>query len=211
MNSVEPLTFETADRGEEAARAGLYGLLATLFYGPPTQDLLDTLAQGASKSEDEGRESASVLEQAWAELATACRDAEPEAVREEYETLFIGVGKPEVMLYGSWYLTGFLMEKPLAALRTDLAGLGLERPETVAESEDHIAMLCEVMRTLITSEEAAHASLDVQKRFYDDHMGMWIARLCTTLEAHPQADFYVAVARLAREFFAVERLAFDMA
>ncbi|MGV3653133.1 MAG: TorD/DmsD family molecular chaperone [Noviherbaspirillum sp.] len=205
MKNVEAMTFETPDRGEEAARAGLYGLLATLFYGPPGQDLLDALARDGREGGD------SAFEAAWAALAQACAKADPEALRDEYEALFVGVGKPEVMLYGSWYRSGFLMEKPLAELRTDLARLGLERPETIGETEDHIALLCEVMRTLITSDDALHASLETQRGFHDEHLAPWAGRFCDTLENHPRADFYAVVARLAREFFSVERLAFDMA
>ncbi len=148
MTTTQTLKFETPDQGEETARADLYGLLATLYSAPPSQDLIDTIA--SARSEGDG-----VLQHAWAELVSACRTAQAEEVRDEYETLFIGVGKPEVMLYGSYYLSGFLMEKPLAALRTDLANLGLERDESVPETEDHIAMLCEVMRYLIASNDIA--------------------------------------------------------
>src|SRR5438128_1222997 len=97
MTSAQALKFETPDQGEESARADLYGLLATLLCAPPSQALLDTIA--AAKAQGD-----SVLERAWAELAAACMSADAQAVREEYEALFIGVGKPEVILYGSWYL-----------------------------------------------------------------------------------------------------------
>jgi TorA maturation chaperone TorD len=204
MTTAEPLKFESPDQGEEAARADLYGLLATLLCAPPSQALLDTIAS----AQDQGT---GVLEQAWADLVKAGRGANAEAVREEYEQLFIGVGKPEVMLYGSYYISGFLMEKPLAALRTDLARLGLQRADAVVESEDHIAALCEVMRYLIASDDVLHANLATQKKFFGDHMQMWVTSLCTALEGHPQVNFYLPVARLARCFFEVEMQAFDMA
>jgi TorA maturation chaperone TorD len=170
MTTTAPLKFETPDNGEETARADLYGLLSTLFYAPPSQALLDTI--GSANAQGDG-----VLEQAWADLVAACKGAGEEAVRDEYEQLFIGVGKPEVMLYGSWYLSGFLMEKPLAALRGDLNLLGLERPETVMESEDHIAALCEVMRYLIASDDIAQANLATQKRFFAAHLQPWVLPL----------------------------------
>ena len=204
MTTPQALHFETPERGEESARAELYGLLATLLYAPPSQALLDAI--GSAPTEGQG-----VLELAWNGLASACRQAQADAIRAEYEQLFIGVGKPEVMLYGSYYLSGFLMEKPLAALRTDLARLGLERAEAVAESEDHIASLCEVMRTLIAAEDVAQADVAVQKTFFSVHMQGWVIDACTAIDAHPQAAFYKPVARLARSFFEVEMQAFDMA
>jgi TorA maturation chaperone TorD len=203
MTTTAPLKFETPDNGEETARADLYGLLSTLFYAPPSQALLDTI--GSANAQGDG-----VLEQAWADLVAACKGAGEEAVRDEYEQLFIGVGKPEVMLYGSWYLSGFLMEKPLAALRGDLNLLGLERPETVMESEDHIAALCEVMRYLIASDDIAQANLATQKRFFAAHLQPWVLPLFAAMEGHRDVRFYAPVARLARAFFEVEMQAFEM-
>ena len=200
MIKNQPLEFDSPDQDDETARADLYGLLASLFSSPPPQSLLDTI--GASQAGG-----GAVLELAWAELVAACKSARQEAVRAEYEQLFIGVGKPEVMLYGSFYLSGFLMEKPLAVLRTDLAALGLERQQAVVESEDHIATLCEVMRYLIASEDAAMAT---QKTFFANHMQPWVLRACDAIDAHPDARFYRAVAALARAFFDVEMQAFDM-
>jgi TorA maturation chaperone TorD len=201
--TTHPLVFERQDQGEETARADLYGLLATLFYAPPSQALLDTIA--SAQSEGEG-----VLERAWADLVAACKSAKAEPVRDEYELLFLGVGKPEVMLYGSYYLSGFLMEKPLAALRTDLSMLGIERVQSVVESEDHIASLCEVMRYLIASDDPLHGNLATQQTFFSDHMQAWVDDMCNALEAHPKTDFYLPVTRLARAYFAVEMQAFDM-
>lgn len=204
MTTTQTVTFETRDTGEETARADLYGLLATLFYAPPSQALLDTIA--SARTEGEG-----VLEHAWASLVAACKRATSEQLREEYETLFIGVGKPEVMLYGSYYLSGFLMEKPLAELRTDLAAMGLERSQQVVESEDHIASLCEVMRYLIASDDVLHANLPTQKKFFGTHLQPWAGDMCAALKTHPKTAFYGVVASLAQEFFEIEAQAFDMA
>lgn len=197
------IQFETRDQGEEDARADMYSLLATLLYAPPTQALLDTIASAPADGE-------SALQTAWMELVDACRDAQQETVREEYEQLFYGVGRPEVMLYGSFYLSGFLMEKPLAALRTDLAKLGLQRADDIVESEDHLASLCAVMCHLIMSDDVMHASLQVQRDFFAEHMQQWVVDCCQAIQQSPHAGFYRPVARLAETFFEVEMQAFAM-
>ena len=220
MTTAQPIRFATADQGEETARADLYGLLAALFAAPASLALLESIA--AAPAAGEG-----VLDQSWRALTDAAlllRD-DPrgggEAARDEYERLFIGIGKPEVMLYGSFYLSGFLMEKPLAALRTDLAQLGLARADDVVESEDHIASLCEVMRYLIAfdADDAGDkgappleedAQLALQKKFFGVHMQPWVGEMCGALIRHPQSRFYRAVAVLAQQFFDVEAQAFDM-
>lgn len=203
MTSTQSIKFESQDQGEETARADVYGLLATLLYAPPAQGLLDTIGYAPA-------EGASILEQAWADLVAACKTAQQENVREEYEQLFVGVGRPEVMLYGSFYLSGFLMEKPLAELRTDLAALGLQRSDNVVESEDHLASLCEVMRYLIASDDVVHANLAAQEKFFNTHMRAWILDCCKAMEISANAHFYKRVAGLARVFFEVEMQAFDM-
>ena len=203
MTSTQSIKFESQDQGEETARADLYGLLATLLYAPPPQSLLDMIGSAEVQGD-------SVLGHAWADLVTACKTAQQEAVREEYELLFIGVGKPEVMLYGSFYLSGFLMEKPLAELRTDLSLLGLQRSDDVVESEDHLASLCEVMRYLIAAYDVVHANLAAQEKFFNTHMRAWVLDCCDALQASSNANFYKLVARLARIFFEVEMQAFDM-
>jgi TorA maturation chaperone TorD len=199
-----PLKFETPDDGEETARADLYGLLATLYAAPPSRALLATIASAAAQGEG-------VLHTAWAELVAACGKAKVDAVRAEYDSLFVGVGKPEVLPYASYYLSGFLMEKPLAELRADLADLGLERAEDVNEPEDHIAMLFEVMRYLIASGDIEQANIATQQRFFRTHLAPWTAQLFDAIEAHRDAAFYAIVTRLARAFVDVERQAFDMA
>lgn len=204
MNASQPLKSEAPDHDEEAARANLYGLLATLLYAPPSQALIDTIA--SARSEGDG-----VLKHAWDELVLACKNTTAENVREEYEQLFIGTGKAEVMLYGSYYLSGFLMEKPLAALRADLAELGLERVAAVTESEDHIATLCEVMRHLIVSDNTLQVDIATQKNFFTTHMQAWVLDACAAINASRHAGLYAAVANLAKTFFEVEMQAFDMA
>lgn len=203
MTTQQPISFETPDAGEETARADLYGLLATLFYAPPSSALLETIA--SARSEGDG-----VLEQAWARLVAASRSTTAEQVREEYEALFIGVGKPDILLYGSYYLSGFLMEKPLAELRDTLAEMGLERGEHISETEDHIASLCEVMRYLIASDDVLQGNLSTQKRFFGTHLQPWAGQLCEAIQQNGRARFYREVASLAQLFFEIEAQAFDM-
>jgi TorA maturation chaperone TorD len=181
---------------EEYARSELYGVLAMLFYGPPSQAVLD-LIEGAA-IEGEG-----VLADAWRGLQAVSSQTSAESARDEYEALFIGVGKPDVMLYGSYYLSGFLMEKPLAALRSDLARLGLERSEHLSESEDHFAALCDAMRLL-------HGNIATQKEFFASHIQPWARQMFDAIDAHPSARYYRAVGALARGFVDVETQAFDM-
>lgn len=200
----QSVRFETPDAGEETARADLYGLLATLFYAPPSQALLDTIA--SARAEGDG-----VLERAWADLVSHSRGMTADRVRDEYEALFIGVGKPDILLYGSYYLSGFLMEKPLAELRDALAEMGLERADHINETEDHIASLCEVMRYLIASDDVLQGSIVSQRRFFGTHMQPWVTDLCAAIDAHRLASYYRYVAKLAQAFFEVEAQAFDMA
>ena len=138
------------------------------------------------------------------------RELPAQAIADEYEALFGGLGKPEVQLFGSHYLSGFLNEKPLAALRGDLAALGLTRDEAMPETEDHIAYLCEVMRFLIAGDDVAVSNLTRQRDFFATHLQPWVMALCDALEAHPKARFYGALAGFTRAFFSVEAQGFDM-
>ena len=144
------------------------------------------------------------------EVEHAARDILPQSVADEYELLFGGVGKPEVYLYGSHYLSGFLNEKPLAHLRTTLAELGLERDPSMPETEGHFAYLCEVMRYLIAGDDVAVANLTRQREFFSAHIQPWVASLCDALEKNPQARFYAALAALTRAFVSIEAQGFDM-
>ena len=150
------------------------------------------------------------LESSWAELVATARRLPPEAVADEHSALFGGVGKPEVCLYGSWYLTGFLNQKPLVDLRSDLAAIGLQRADAVLETEDHIASVCEVMRYLIAGDDVGVSNLASQQRFFTAHLRGWFEPLCEAIVAHPKADFYRALAGFARDFLRVEVQGFDL-
>jgi len=191
---------------EEAARAELYGLLSALYYAPPAPELLANLRAAVTEAPASG----GFLEEPWRELVAAARSMSDAAVADEFNTLFAGVGKPEVYVFGSHYLSGFLNEKPLAQLRHDLAELGLGRDEAMPETEDHIAFLCEVMRYLIAGDDVTVSNLSRQHAFFSTHLQPWVPALCDALQAHPRARFYAALAGFTRAFAGVEAQGFDM-
>ena len=191
---------------EETARAEVYGLLARLYYAVPDTELLEDLRVAVTEAPAAG----GFLEAPWQQLVAQARNLDSAAVQAEYRTLFEGVGKPEVYLFGSHYLSGFLNEKPLAALRSDLAALGLTRDEALPETEDHIACVCEVMRYLIAGEDVAVANLTRQQAFFAKHLQPWGQRMCEAITAHPQARFYAALAAFTQAFLQVEQQGFDL-
>jgi TorA maturation chaperone TorD len=198
--------ISSAGLDEETARAELYGLLAALYYAPPSKELMAQLRVAVTEAPAPG----GFLEEPWRALVGAARELDDASIATEYVTLFGGVGKPEVYLFGSFYLSGFLNEKPLAALRADIAELGLARDDAMSETEDHFAYLCEVMRYLIAGDDVAVANLTRQQAFFASHVQPWVLRMCDALQAHPKARFYAAVAGLTRAFVAVEAQGFDM-
>ena len=191
---------------EETARAELYGLLAQLYYARPTPDTLAALRVAVTEAPAAG----GFLQEPWQQLVGAARAQDDEAIAAEFDRLFGGVGKPEVFLYGSHYLSGFLNEKPLVRLRSDLAALGLARGEAMPETEDHVAYLCEVMRYLIAGDDVAVCNLTAQRNFFATHLQPWILQLCDALQGQPAAHFYAALAQFTRAFVAVEAQGFDM-
>lgn len=194
---------------EERARADVYALLATLFYSPPSEGLLESIAAARLVNEDAND---SQLVRSWAALQAAARTAVPEAVRHEYDNAFITAGRPPVFLYGSVYQAGLLMDKPLAQLRDDLARLGLARRREVGEPEDHISGLCDVMRFLIVGADGVPpAPMDAQREFFERHLAPWYARLCDAIEAAEPTHFYRRVAAFARAFFDLELRSFEIA
>jgi len=191
---------------EETARAELYGLLAQLYYAPPSADLAARLRVAVTEAPAAG----AYLEEPWRMLVGVAREMDDRAIEDEYVALFGGMTRPDVYLYGSHYLSGFLNEKPLARLRGALDTLGLARDETVPETEDHVACLCEVMRYLIAGDDVAVANLTHQRAFFADHLQPWVLDMCDAISAHPQARFYAAVAAFTRAFADVEAQGFDM-
>ena len=183
---------------EEQARANFYGLLARLFYAPPDAALLQALSRETLEGE---------LAQAWEELKRAAAGADPEAVREEYETAFIGTGKAPVTLYSTAYTIRYSSEAPLVELRGELARLGLARRTEAHEPEDHIAALCDVMRHLVAQQKTG---LDEQRRFFNRWIQPAIEPLCDAIERSDKTAFYKPVARFAKGFCTLEHMAFEM-
>lgn len=194
---------------EDQVRADYYALLAHLLSRAPDDRLLQAIVIAP---EPEAASSDAELARTWRALAAAASAVTHDAVDDEFDRLFGGVGRPEVMLFGSFYLAGFMHEKPLAQLRDDMARLGLGRGEGVTVTEDHLAALCEVMRFLILGDlDARPAPVEEQKAFFTAHMRPWVRQCCAGIQACEKANFYKRVAAFADAFFAIEIEAFDMA
>ena len=197
---TQPMQFVRTPAPEEQARANFYALLSRLFYAPPDEALLNALAQADELDSDDD-----VLASGWRDLCSAAANADAEAVREEYETVFISTGRAPVTLYTSAYSIKYASETPLAALRGELAKLGLRGEK--AEPEDHIAALCDVMRYFIAEEQA---DLEQQKQFFERWIQPSAEPLCAAIERNDQTAFYKHVARMAKTFFSLEHSAFEM-
>jgi len=210
QNTASSLELDTNLSAEDLARADLYGLLALLFYEAPSAELLEKIAQFGQDVDVGELDETSILHGPWSDLVQIAKNSKSEDWLDEYEKVFIGVGKQEIFLYGSYYLTGFLNEKPLAALRADLQKIGLQSSESITETEDHIACLCEVMRYLIAGEDLGICNLTQQKLFFDQHIRPWCGELFETLQNYPDLKHYKYVGALAGTFFEIEGQAFDM-
>jgi TorA maturation chaperone TorD len=201
------VNFQTSGAlDEETARSELYGLLASVFYAPPAIELLAQIRVAATDTPAAG----AFLEEPWRNFVGVTRSMSDQAISDEYVALFGGVGKPEVYLYGSHFLSGFLNEKPLARLRTELNSLGLERSEVMSDTEDHFAYLCEVMRYLIAGDDVAVANLTRQREFFSTHMQPWVNLMCDDIQSNTKAHFYASLAELTRAFMGIEAQGFDM-
>jgi len=184
----------------EAARAQEYALLSALLARAPDQDLLDRLAVL--------RGDPSPLGVAHAALAEAAGRTNVERVEREYFNLFIGLGRGELMPYGSYYQSGFVYERPLARLRADLRELGIERADGEVEPEDHAAILCEIMAGLINGRLRAEKGAD--RDLFEKHISPWIGQFFSDLERAESADFYRRVGTLGRLFVNIETEAFAL-
>ncbi len=187
---------------EERQRAEIYGLLSGLLARPPEGQTLRLLA---SSTGEEG-----AFGEAVEALAVAAGAATPTSVAEEYQNLFIGLGRGELVPFKSYYLTGFLNEKPLAQLRGDLRQIGVERDPAIKEPEDHIAFIMEVMAGLITGRFGGAVALADQQRFYDQHLGSWAPHFFRDLESAETSNFYRPVGRIGRLLMEIESAAFAM-
>jgi len=179
---------------EQRYRSGAYAMLGRLLRATPDRAVLD---QVAGFTQVVGKQDEMTL--AMSMLGLAATTSNPASVDDEYHSLFIGIGRGELVPYGSWYLTGFLMERPLGRLRDDLAALGFHRQEGVAEPEDHVAALCEVMAILVDESDQ-----QTQSYFFDRHIKDWMSRFFIDLSEAKSAVFYRAVGRFGAAFLSLE-------
>ena len=198
---------QTADTRENVAeedllRADLYSMIATLLAAAPSKEVIDNAAGLSGDNSDLG-EGISAL--AKVASATAVQAAE-----REYNALFIGLGRGELLPYASFYLTGFLNEKPLARLRGHMAEFGIERNPDVKEPEDHIATLCEMMAGLIRGNFGHALTVEDQHAFFNTHIATWASHFFTDLEAAEGSVFYAPVGKIGRAFIEIEIEAFRM-
>ena len=194
--SVQPL------EQEDEARANFYALLAQLFYAPPEPDFLTSLARAEAVVDDGG---GSPLASAWRDLAHSAAGATAQAVREEYESVFVGTGRAEVTLYTGAYTLNSALDNPLVQIRDFLSAQGLQRKQSVHEPEDHIAALCEVMRHLVVRGDVA-----MQRDFFEGFVWPASGPLCAAILEHPRVTFYGDAAKFAKRFFELEHDAFQM-
>jgi TorA maturation chaperone TorD len=187
---------------EQRYRASAYALLAGLLRAAPDQALLDTVSSLSPEGDDLAVAEVEVdeLGLAMSSLAAASRGRDLALLEQEYNNLFIGVGKGEIVPYGSWYLTGFLMEQPLSDLRDDLRALGFERSDDTHEPEDHAAAIFEVFSVMISDA----SSLQPQQVFFETHMRPWLERFFADLGKARSADFYRNVAQFGAAFLKLE-------
>ncbi len=184
----------------EQARAGEYLLLAKLLRHAPSAELLAQLSQM--------RGDVTPIGMAHIELAEAARAVSLAEASAEYFALFIGIGRGEILPYASYYLTGFLHERPLASLREDLARLGIERADGNFDPEDHLGLLLEVMGGFANG--TFEADIATQKQFFDRHIAPWAERCLADIAVSSSAKLYKSVASLGARFVAIEREAFEI-
>ena len=187
---------------EDRLRADLYNYLGLMLARPADQMLLD---QTAGLSGDE-----SAMGQAISGLARVAKASKVKAVEREFNALFIGLGRGELLPYASYYLTGFLNEKPLARLRQDMSVLQVARADNVFEPEDSIASLMETMGALIIGRFGEPVPLEKQRTFFNNHIAPWASHFFSDLEAAKSSVLYASVGAVGREFMNIEREAFRM-
>jgi TorA maturation chaperone TorD len=196
-NQQDPETIEDTER----ARAGLYRLLSVLLADPPSTAVLDHL-----RTIDGDGHLGALLRT----IADVARDMDLVSARAEYDALFIGISQGEVIPYASFYLTGFLHDRPLARIRADMAEFGIVRVSERSDPEDHIATVFDVMASLIDGSACAIQPLLRQHGFFRRHIESWVGRLFADLNEAPSARFYRAVAALGQALVALEQEAFLM-
>lgn len=204
MQHAQSVTFKPGGNAttEDAHRVHFYRLLAHYLSAPPS---LASLGIAAGLSAQPGTPLGDTVNL----LADAARQTSVTAEADAYQALFIGLGRGIFVPYGSYYLTGFLHEKPLARLRSDMSALGIARNEEVSEPEDHISAVLEMMAGLIAGDFGS-ASAEVQKRFFEAHVGSWAAHFFRDLSLDQTSAFYAALGALGLRFLDIEESAFSL-
>lgn len=187
----------------QAMRAAVYELLGSLLAKQPEDETLQRLRNIGEIDVSDGQ-----IAMGWELMKQASLKFDQEAVHDEYFSLFLGVGRGELVPFGSWYITGFLMEKPVAVLRSELIRLGIERQDGVVESEDHIAALCDAMALIIRNSD--EIPLATQQEFFNDHLSPWVGRFFNDMQNAKAAHFYRSVGFFGESFFEFEQQLLDM-
>ena len=207
MEAAAPVTLHRALPPEEAARGDFYALLARLFHAAPDALLLGRLAAADSLP----AEGSAVLARAWQDLVHASSAMDADAAAEEYEKLFVGVGKAAVSIYAGYYAGAPAIAHPRVRLQAELAALGLARKEGVGEPEDHFAGLLDVMRVLVAGGAGrGPAPVAEQRRFFQANLAPAVHKFVSKVGAAPEANYYRAVAAFAAAFLALEAESFQL-
>ena len=201
MSSSTAKTIDIVD-SEEQLRADMYSFLASLLRAEPSEDLVKQLTNLDSDNSPIGKSIKT--------LSKLASSLDLPTIRDEYVKIFIGVGRGEILPFASYYLTGFLKDKPLAKLRNDMKEIGIELAENVKEPEDHVASLFDMMSGLILGKFNKKFSIGEQKDFFNKHLNPWVDLLMRDIESSKIAVFYSPVGTIGREFIEIERSSFLM-
>jgi TorA maturation chaperone TorD len=201
------LSSQTAENlnitnNEDQLRADMYSFLANLLRAEPSAELVNQLTKLESDESPIGKSIKT--------LSKLASSLDLPTIRDEYVRIFIGVGRGEILPFASYYLTGFLKDKPLAKLRNDMKEIGIELAENVKEPEDHIASLFDMMSGLILGKFSKKFSIGEQKEFFNKHLASWVDLLMRDIESSRIAVFYSPIGTIGREFMEIERSSFSM-
>ena len=187
---------------EDQLRADMYSFLANMIRTEPSQELLDSVKKLTGDDSSIGKSIKLI-----SKLASAMHVSE---IQDEYVNLFVGVGRGELLPFASYYLTGFLNDKPLSKLRNNMNELGVVRIKEVKEPEDHVSSLFDIMSGMITGQFGKQYSITEQSNFFEKHLNSWIHLLMSDIESAKTAVFYAPIGSLGKEFINIEREAFRM-
>ena len=187
---------------EDQLRADMYSFLANLLRGEPDEKLVKQLT--FLKSDD------SPIGKSIKTLSKLALSLDLSTIRDEYVRIFVGVGRGEILPFASYYLTGFLKDKPLAKLRQDMEKIGIRLEDNVKEPEDHIASIFDMMAGLIVGKFNKKFSIAEQRDFFNNHLAPWVDLLMRDIESSKIAVFYSPIGTIGKEFMEIERSSFSM-